>query len=73
MIYEKSFKISINEILTAQELKENYQIIFVSNALNVSLRKYKNLGNIFIYHDGEDFTKNNKFRSVNEEYKIVFE
>ncbi|MFC2011375.1 DUF3883 domain-containing protein [Chloroflexota bacterium] len=70
---EKSFKISINEIRKAQEVKENYHIIFVSNALNSSLRRYRNLGNIFIYDDGEDFTKNKRFRAINEDYKIIFE
>jgi len=70
---EKSFKISQNEIRKAQEAKENYQIIFVSNALDNKLRSYKNLGNIFIYDDNEDFMKNRRFRAVNEEFKIVFE
>lgn len=70
---EKSFKITLNEIREAQLEKENYHIIFVSNALNPSLRKYKDLGNIFIYGDGEDFMANKRFRAVNEEFRIVFE
>jgi hypothetical protein len=70
---EKSFKITMNEIRKAQLEQENYQIVFVSNALNPSLRKYKNLGNIFVYGEGQDFTKNKRFRALNEEFKIVFE
>jgi len=70
---EKSFKISINEIRMAQEARDNYQIIFVSHTLNNKLRSYRNLGNIFIYEDNEDFMNNRRFRAINEEYKIVFE
>jgi len=70
---DKSFKVTPNEIAKAHEARDSYHIIFVSYALDNDRRSYRNLGNIFMYEDNEDFTNNSKFRAVNEEYRIVFE
>ena len=70
---EKSFRISRNEIEMAFKSRDNFHIIFVSSVLNNKLRSYKDLGNIFMLDDNEDFSNNKKFRAVNEEYKIIFE
>lgn len=70
---EKSFKITPNEISKAHEAKDSYHIIFVAYALDNNRRSYRDLGNIFMYEDNEDFTSNSRFRAVNEEYRIVFD
>ena len=70
---EKSFEISQNEIRKALEARENFRIIFVSNTLDNELRSYRNLGNIFLFDEGEDFMNNKRFRAINEEYRIIFQ
>ena len=70
---KKSFTITQNEINKALETQERYMIVFVSNALDNQNREYINLGNIFLFDEGEDFINNSRFRAVNDEYKILFE
>lgn len=70
---EKSFTITQNEINKALETQQRYMIVFVTNTLDNQNRKYINLGNIFLFDEGEDFINNSKFRAVNDEFKILFE
>jgi len=70
---EKAFTITQNEIDKALETQQRYMIVFMTNALDNQKREYINLGNIFLFDEGEDFINNSKFRAVNDEYKILFE
>ena len=69
---EKAFTISQNEIDRAIEAQDRYMIVFVTNALDNQKREYMNLGNIFVFDEGEDFMSNSRFRAVNDEYRIMF-
>ncbi len=67
------FEITIQEIGKAKLKKEFYHIIFVTNTLNKELRRIKNLGNPFIFEEGEDLLNNKRFSAVTKSYEIRFE
>ncbi|MEK0338449.1 MAG: DUF3883 domain-containing protein, partial [Nitrosopumilus sp.] len=67
------FEISKNEIDKAHQEKEFYKIIFVTQTLNNSQRRIRDLGNIFTLEDGEDFFANTKFTAIYRNFEIRFQ
>jgi hypothetical protein len=67
------FEITIQEIEKAKLEKEFYHIILMTNTLNKELRRIKNLGNPFIFEEGEDILNNKRFSAVTKSYEIRFE
>lgn len=70
---EQSFEISQSELRVAIENKDQYRLIFVSNTLDENSIKIRDLGNPFLFDDGEDFMNNKKFKANNRNYEIHFE
>lgn len=68
-----SFEISRFEIETAQRNKEFYQIFFVTHTLDNTKRRIKNLGNLFLLDEGQDFFTNTKFLAVTRNFEIRFQ
>lgn len=68
----ETFEISKNEIETAYREDKFYKIIFVSQTLNNSRRRIRDLGNLFILEDGEDFFSNRKFTAIYRNFEIKF-
>lgn len=70
---EQIFEITRPELQVAFRKKDHYRLIFVSNVLNNDSRSYRDLGNPFIFDEGQDFMNNNKFKAINNNYEIHFE
>lgn len=67
-----SFEISKNELDNAYSKKEFYKIIFVTQVMNNSKRRIRDLGNLFILEDGENFLVNRKFNAIYRNFEIRF-
>jgi len=67
-----TFEISKNEIDKAHEVKEFYKIFFVTQTMNNSQRRIRDLGNIFILDEGQDFFANRKFKAIYRNFEIRF-
>lgn len=67
-----SFEITSHEINKAQSAKEFYKIIFVTHTLDNSQRRIRDLGNLFLLEDGQDFFANSKFKAVYRNFEIRF-
>ena len=68
----EAFEISKNEINKANKEKEFYKIIFVTNTLSNTQRKMRDLGNLFMLDNGEDFLANNNFTAIYNNFEIRF-
>jgi hypothetical protein len=68
-----SFEISKNELDKAHDGKEFYKIIFVTQTMNNSQRRIRDLGNLFMLNDGEDFLANRKFKAIYRNFEIRFQ
>ena len=68
-----AFEISKNEIDRANQAKQNYKIFFVTHTLNNSERRIRDLGNIFILEEGQDFFSNRKFKAIYRNFEIRFQ
>jgi Protein NO VEIN, C-terminal len=67
-----SFEVSRKEIEKAQNAKEFYKVIFVTNTMDKSKRRIRDLGNIFLLDKGEDFLRNRKFKAIYKSFEIRF-
>lgn len=67
-----SFEISKNELNNAYLKKEFYKIIFVTQTMNNSQRRIRDLGNLFMLEDGENFLVNRKFNAIYRNFEIRF-
>ena len=68
-----SFEISKNELDKAHAEKEFYKIIFVTQTMNNSQRRIRDLGNLFLLDAGEDFFTNKKFKAIYRNFEIRFQ
>ena len=68
-----SFDISKNEIDKAHEEQYYYKIYFVTDTLDNNKRKIKDLGNLFLLENGEDFFINKRFTPVYKNFEIRFQ
>lgn len=68
-----SFEITKPEIEKAYQAKDNYKIFFVTQTLNNSQRRIRDLGNIFMLEDGQDFFSNRKFKAIYRNFEIRFQ
>lgn len=68
-----SFEISKNELDRAHAEKDFYKIIFVTQTMNNSHRRIRDLGNLFLLDAGEDFLANRKFKAINRNFEIRFQ
>jgi hypothetical protein len=68
-----SFEITKNEIEKAHQAKEFYKVIFVTNTMDKSSRRIRDLGNLFLLENGEDFFTNNKFTAIYKSFEIRFQ
>ncbi len=69
----ESFEITKKEIEKAQTAKEYYKILFVTNTLNNSQRRIKDLGNLFVFEIGEDILSNKRFKALYKNFEIRFQ
>ncbi|MDT0552121.1 DUF3883 domain-containing protein [Urechidicola vernalis] len=69
----ESFEISKNEINKALKEGEFYKIIFVSQTMNNGKRRIRDLGNLFLLENGEDFFSNRKFTAIYKNFEIRFQ
>lgn len=69
----ESFEISKNELDQAHEVKEFYKIFFVTQTMNNSQRRIRDLGNLFMLDAGEDFLANRKFKAIYRNFEIRFQ
>ncbi len=67
-----SFEISKNEIDKAYKEGEFYKIILVTQTMNNTQRRIRDLGAIFMLDDGEDFFTNSKFTAIYKNFEIRF-
>ena len=67
------FEISRNEIDKAHQKKEFYKILFVTQTMNNTQRRIRDLGNLFMLEDGQDFFANRKFKALYRNFEIRFE
>jgi hypothetical protein len=67
------FEISKQEIETALREKQFYKIFFVTDTMDNTHRRIRNLGNIFILEDGQDFFSNKKFKAIYKSFEIRFQ
>ncbi|KAA2215618.1 DUF3883 domain-containing protein [Chryseobacterium sediminis] len=67
-----AFEISKNEVDKAYLEEEFYKIIIVTNTMDNSRRRIRDLGNIFLLSDDEDFFSNSKFIVINKNFEIRF-
>lgn len=67
-----SFEITNNEIDKAHQEQQKYKIFFVTQTLDNSKRRIRDLGNIFVLENGEDFFSNRKFKAVYRNFEIRF-
>lgn len=70
---EQVFEITRPELQVAFRKRDHYRLIFVSNVLNNDSRSYRDLGNPFVFDEGQDFMNNKKFKAINNNYEIHFE
>lgn len=68
-----AFEISKNEIDKAHQAKQFYKIFFITQTMNNSQRRIKDLGNIFMLDDGQDFFSNRKFKAIYRNFEIRFD
>jgi len=68
----ETFEISKNEIDKAHHEKEFYRVFFVTQTMNNSQRRILDLGNLFIFKEGEDFFVNRKFTAIFRNFEIRF-
>lgn len=68
----EAFEISRTEVEKAHREKEFYKIIFVTQTMNNSQRRIRDLGNLFMLDDGEDFLANRKFKAIYRNFEILF-
>lgn len=68
-----TFEISRNEVEKAHREKEFYKIIFVTQTMNNSQRRIRDLGNLFMLDDEEDFLANRKFTAIYRNFEIRFQ
>jgi hypothetical protein len=66
------FEISKNEIEKANQEKEFYKFIFVTQTMNNTQRRILDLGNILLLDQGEDFFSNRKFTALYKNFEIRF-
>lgn len=64
------FNLTKNEFDFGMENKDKFEIWFVSVNEEIKLSKVYNLGQIFIFKDGENFFKNSRFSVESSEFKI---
>jgi len=69
----ESFEISRNEINKAHKEGEYFKIIFVSETMNVAKRRIRDLGNLFLLENGEDFFSNRNFTAIYKNFEIRFQ
>jgi len=67
-----AFEISKNEVDKAHKEEEFYKIILVTQTMKNDQRKLRDLGNIFMLNDGEDFFTNNRFTAIYKSFEIRF-
>ncbi|MDQ8013384.1 MAG: DUF3883 domain-containing protein [Flavobacterium nitrogenifigens] len=67
-----AFEITNKELEKAYKEQDNYRIFYVTHVLDNSKRKIKDLGNIFLLEEGEDFFSNRKFKAVYRNFEIRF-
>jgi hypothetical protein len=70
---DNSFEISKHEIDKAHHEHEFYKILFVTQTMNNIQRRIRNLGNLFMLDDGEDFFANSKFKAIYRNFEIRFQ
>ena len=68
-----SFEISKNEVDKAHQEKQSYKIFFVTQAMNNYQRRIRDLGNLFLLDDGQDFFANRKFKAIYRNFEIRFQ
>jgi hypothetical protein len=68
-----SFEISKNEVDKAHQEKQFYKIFFVTQTMNNSQRRIRDLGNLFMLEDGQDFFANRKFKAIYRNFEIRFQ
>lgn len=68
-----AFEISKNEVDKAHREAEFYKIILVTHTMDNAQRRIRDLGNIFILDDGEDFFTNSKFTAIYKNFEIRFQ
>jgi hypothetical protein len=69
----EAFEISRKEIEKANELRELYKVIFVSNTMDIKRRRIRDLGNLFQLPENEDFLFNSKFTVLAKNFEIRFQ
>jgi hypothetical protein len=69
----ESFEISKNEINKAHKEGEFFKIVFVSQTMNNEKRRVRDLGNLFLLENGEDFFSNRKFTAIYKNFEIRFQ
>ena len=67
-----SFKISKHEIEKPHLKNKFYKVIFATNVMHDSKWKIRNLGNIFLLENSEDFFANSKFNLIYKGLEIRF-
>ncbi|MDX6187804.1 DUF3883 domain-containing protein [Flavobacterium sp. Fl-318] len=70
-IYD-TFEITKNEIEKAHKEGNFYKLILVTQIMDNSQRRIRDLGNLFILADGEDFFSNSKFSAIYRNFEIRF-
>lgn len=70
---ENSFEITRTELERAYKERDRFKIIIVNHTLNNSVRKIRDLGNLFLLTDGEDFFSNKKFKALYRNFEIRFQ
>lgn len=68
----ESFDISKNEIDKAHQEKGYYKVYFVTMTMSNSQRRIRDLGNLFIFKEGEDFFANRQFTALFKNFEIKF-
>lgn len=69
---ENSFEISKKELEKAGAEGSNYMIILVTQTLSNEERRIRNLGNLFMFEEGETFFLNSRFSAVYKDFEIRF-
>lgn len=68
----ESFDISRNELEKALEVREFYHLFFVTHLFDDSLRRVRDLGNLFLLDAGADFFANDRFTVDYKNLEIRF-
>lgn len=71
--WDKSFKISSNEIKVAEKLKNKHKIFLVSNVDDIDNAKIEEISGLFAYSKGEGFYDNEKFSVLNDNFIIKYD